>query len=148
MRYQAERSISSEELARHRSMLQASSWAQPIQKLASFAGAVFGRKIEENVRQLRSGDPLLIEIRKKSAAVVMSTEQYEELLAIKLEFESIVRREESGFLESSENEFDQLVANMQTDAHTDSMDALFGSSSSDLASSFKPGETEKGFADK
>lgn len=138
----------SEQLSRHRSLLESSNWAKPIQKLTSFAGAVFGRKIEENVRQLRSGEPLLIEIRKKSAAVVMSTKQYEDLLAIKLEFENIVRKEGEAYLASSEDEFDDLVASMQASSHSDSMDNLFESTSDDLAASFKPGETEKGFAGK
>ncbi len=140
--------VSPEELSRHRGLVESSSWAKPVQKLVSFGGAVFGRSIEENVRQLSSGDPLLIEIRKKSAAVVMSTKQYEELLAIKTEFEDLVRKEGKVYLASSEDEFDRLLARMQTSAHAVSMEGLFDASADDLAASFKPGETETGHAGK
>lgn len=144
-KYQSEESVRSEELSKHRSMLETISWAQPVKRLVSFGGTLFGRRIEENVNSLKTGNPLLIEIRKKSAAVVMSTKQYEELLAIKYEFDNIVKREGKAFLDKSENEFDQLIASMQTTAHADAMDTLFESTSIDLANSFKPGETEKEF---
>jgi hypothetical protein len=145
---ESEFAVSPEELLRHRSLVESSSWAKPVQKLASFGGAVFGRSIEENVRQLSSGDPLLIEIRKKSAAVVMSTKQYEELLAIKTEFEDLVRKEGKVYLANSEDEFDRLLAGMQSSAHAASMDALFDASANDLATSFKPGVTETGLTGK
>jgi hypothetical protein len=144
-KFQLKQQISAKDLSRHRGMLETISWAQPVKRLISFGGTLFGRKIEENVNSLKTGNPLHIEVRKKSAAVVMSTKQYEELLAIKSEFENIVKREGKAFLDQSENEFDKLVASMQTTAHADAMDTLFESSSTDLANSFKPGETEKEF---
>ena len=144
-KFKSKKQISSEDFSKHRSMLETISWAQPVKRLISFGGTLFGRKIEENVNSLKTGNPLHIEVRKKSAAVIMSTKQYEELLAIKSEFENIVNREGKAFLDQSENEFDQLVASMKTTAHANAMDTLFESNATDLANSFKPGETEKEF---
>lgn len=139
----AELAINPDQLASHRQLLQNIAWARPIDTLAKQAGARFGRNIEASVGQLKAGEPLLIEIRRKTAAVVMSPDHYQELLAVKQEFERIVRDEAGSFFSSAEEEFDQLVSTMQGRPQQAAADTLFASSGDELAARFQPGSTER-----
>lgn len=119
-------------------------WLAPLPHLDSTNGSIFGRQIEQSLRDLKEqrGGVLSINIRNQRAAVVMSTEHYEELLSMKEACVNLVKEQRRLQLDALGGEFDRLYQMMQRPEHKIATEAFFNATAEDLNSSYRPGRTE------
>lgn len=120
------------------------SWLAPLARLNITNGSVFGRQIEQSLRDLKEqrGGVLSINVRNQQAAVVMSIEHYEELLTMKEACVNLVKEQRRLQLEALGDEFDHLYQLMQRPEHKIATEAFFNATAEDLNSTYRPGRTE------
>lgn len=119
------------------------SWLTPPDSLKTFSGGDFGRNIEASIKTISTTHkPCLINIRKRSAAVVIGVHEYEEMLNMKDLYARLLEQFTREVVAEAGDEFDQLFARIENPKSHAASDALFSAGGADLASTFKPGRTE------
>ena len=119
------------------------SWLSPLHAISSVASTVFGRRIEEHLRNLEQREGVIkLQLRRRDTAVVMNIDHYQELLQIKAMMEELVANGMSDSLEQASAEYDALYAQITSSKSRQAADALFASEAPDLSASYQPGRTE------
>lgn len=119
-------------------------WLSPLNVMNSVASTVFGRRIEEHLRDLEHREGVIkLQLRRRDTAVVMNIEHYQELLQIKAMMDELVAQGMDASLEQASAEYDTLYAQITAPPSRTAADALFAVESPNLAQSYQPGKTEK-----
>ena len=118
-------------------------WLSPLNAISSVASTVFGRRIEEHLRDLSQREGVIkLQLRRRDTAVVMNIDHYQELLQIKAMMEELVTRGMSDSLAQASAEYDALYARIRSPQSRQAADALFALDAPDLSASYQPGSTE------
>ncbi|WP_323813653.1 hypothetical protein [Cellvibrio sp. NN19] len=111
--------------------------------LVYVGGAKFGRNIEALLGKMESGvNGYWITLRNKPAAVVLSTDKFEELVSIREKYEAIIDEQTKKSVQSAQREFDDLFMQMQSKKSAAAMRNMVNVTADKLAESYKPGRTE------
>lgn len=117
-------------------------WMSPTGSLVSTGSSIFGRNIEAKLQEVREGRVIRLKLRNQDAAVVMSVQQYEEMLNLKELYSQLLQRVQDVATETESGEYEELYQRITSAKSRNAADILFSASSEDLRKSFKPGRTE------
>lgn len=117
-------------------------WLSPIDSLVSTGARDFGRSIEFNLKLVTQGSVMLLKLRKRDTAVVMSVKHYEEILYFKALYEELVERAKVLKMEDETGEYEVLYQRVSSAQSRKAADHLFSASSADLRNTYKQGKTE------
>lgn len=118
-------------------------WLSPSHQLDELTSRDFGRNIEVSLKDIAaSHKPRLLRLRKRPAAVVIATQEYEQLLELKAQYTELLAASKAQQLAGLNTSFDQLFAQIAAPAAQDAALSLFSATSEQLAASFQPGKTE------
>lgn len=134
---------SAKELVKSQVALRFLSWLSPSNQLTEVSGREFGRNIEASLKAIEtSHKPYLLRLRKRPAAVVIATQEYDQLLELKTKYAELLETVKERQLKELSSEFDQLFARISSPASRKAALSLFSATGEDLASTFQPGRTE------
>lgn len=134
---------SAKELVKSQVPLRILNWLSPSNQLTEVSGREFGRNIEASLKAIEaSHKPYLLRLRKRPAAVVIATKEYDQLLELKAKYMALLETVKESQLTELSSEFDQLFARISSPQSRQAALSLFGATSEDLASTFQPGRTE------
>lgn len=120
------------------------SWLIPIRSLHSKTSGRFGRNIESELHTLEQhSQALMLTLRQRKAAVVIPLEHYEALVKMKELCEGLLKQQTHNAVNQAAVDFDALYQRFTGPQHRKAGDALFSASPQALASTYKPGKTEK-----
>lgn len=112
---------------------------QPLESL----GLTEMRNLKDQLQRLKEHGVMEISMYKSQAAILMSPNHYQLMLAMTDKVSELSQRLKKYELSEASSSFDQLFANYTSKQSTDAADALFGASADDLANTYMPGATEK-----
>tara|TARA_R110001583_G_scaffold41124_2_gene130922 strand:+ start:198 stop:635 length:438 start_codon:yes stop_codon:yes gene_type:complete len=101
------------------------------------------RHMKTHMDLLNSKGAIQLQIHNKPAAVLVSTNHYEMMIAITNRLDEITKRLLRDDIQQAGSDFDAMFQQYTSKASRDAADSLFSASGEDLASSFEPGKTEK-----
>ncbi|MDY6919226.1 MAG: hypothetical protein SV765_03335 [Pseudomonadota bacterium] len=116
-------------------------WLSPKEALDSAWSRDFGRSIEKSIGEIAAGGGVkLLKLRKRDAAVVMSLEHYQEVLAMKEVVGEMLSELKVQAVDRAADDFDDLY--QQITASREGADSLFSSTPETLAANHQAGRTE------
>jgi PHD/YefM family antitoxin component YafN of YafNO toxin-antitoxin module len=111
--------------------------------LNQVGGTVFGRNINDYVNKISANHACVsITIRKKTAAVVLSAKDYDQLVSIRAKYETMMDEQKNKAVETARNQFDELYALMSSKKSANVMRDMINVTGAELAETYKPGRTE------
>ena len=111
--------------------------------LDQVGSTVFGRNIKSEIEKLAAGKTAVnIMISNKPAAVVLSVNEYDNLVSIRDEYNNLLEANRAKELAAARKEFDELFALMQTAKSREVMSGMIHVTGEELASTYQPGRTE------
>lgn len=106
------------------------------------SSTVFGRNIERWINRLGSDTAVVaLNLRNKRRAVVMSAEHYDQMLAMKACYKSLIALQEQLVVEEAADDFDSLFARISSGAAAATA-TLLSSTEDEFNASYRPGLTE------
>ena len=113
--------------------------AQPLESL----GLTELRNLKDQLERLKEHGVMEVNMYKSQAAILMSPNHYQLMLAMTDKMSELSQRLKEYELSEASSSFDQLFATYTSKQSTDAADALFSASADDLTKAFRPGATEK-----
>lgn len=130
-------------ILRAKSLLKRLRWLSPTSALSSAPSSNFGRNIERELLHLSEHDGvMMLKLRKRDAAVVMSVEHYEEMLQMKEACARVIEAESEAAIMRATQDFDALYSRIASPASQRAADDLFSATGKELGQTYKPGKTE------
>lgn len=118
-------------------------WLSPVVALDCKPGTTFGRKIELSLAEINQGSGLMrLKLRNRDAAVVMSIDHYQEVLAMKSMLSELIEKAKEIEVSQGVDEYEELYLRLTSEQTREASDGLFAATPEDLRQSFKPGATE------
>jgi hypothetical protein len=118
-------------------------WLSPISALASKGGREFGRGIEASLNEVATKrGVMLLTLRKRDTAVVMSVGHYEEMVRMKALCAQLVERVKEKEIANEADEYEALYQRITSPESRDAADTLFSATTDSLRNSYQPGKTE------
>lgn len=126
-----------------RGLMKRISWLSPASSLDKATSSKFGRNIERSLNELPKHNGVInLVLRKRTKAVVMSIQHYEQLLEMKESYSKLLEIESERTVSNALDDFNNLYSRITSPTSASAADSLFSASAEDLKKSFRPGETE------
>jgi hypothetical protein len=126
-----------------RNLMKSISWLSPHSSLFETTSTEFGRNIEISLNSLSQHNGVVsLRLRKRSKAVVMSIQHYEQILALKDTYERLLEIQSERTISDAIDDFDALYDRIASPESLKAADALFSANAADLREAYRPGETE------
>ena len=130
-------------IAQARRLMRRLSWLAPAATLSSKGGRDFGRQIEASLAEISEGEGVLrLQIRKRDAAVVVSVDHYEEMVAMKALCAELVEQVKEKEIARAADKYEALYQRITAPASSRAADALFSVTGEELRQTYTPGKTE------
>jgi DNA anti-recombination protein RmuC len=119
-------------------------WIKKTNELTSKTGLELSRGIQQTIRELKDDNSvMLVKVRKRDAAVVMSVDNYNELVSLRSEISQLVKHVKRTDIECGHDEYESLYRRISSPDSTQSVDTLFIMSDADIGANHKAGATER-----
>jgi hypothetical protein len=125
-------------------MMNRISWLSPSPSLDQVTSSEFGRNIERALNDLSKHNGIInLVLRRKTTAVVISIQHYEQLLEMKEVYAKLIEIESERTVSDAIDDFRSLYGRITSQESAKASDLLFSAGSEELSKSYRPGATEQ-----